>query len=98
MPRSRQLSEVFDVIHEFQCFDVRDRLYGIISSVKWTDDFVPVPDYNKSNFGVVSETLGLLLKEDCWALDWANRLWNLFEVSLDDSSLLKAIDMRSSTL
>jgi hypothetical protein len=54
------LEEVLIFIQDFECFDVRDRLYGVSSLVDWYSfdgGDVPAPDYSKDPFSLAVEIL-----------------------------------------
>lgn len=46
-----------------ECYDPRDKLYGIIAVVSWTGLQKPMPDYTCDVFDLVLETLPLLAQE-----------------------------------
>jgi hypothetical protein len=74
----RDLKSCLDVVCQLQCTDERDRVYSILSLVRWPSGISPVPDYDKSAFDLAVETLGILFCEQqgvqAYRLFWAARL------------------------
>ena len=82
----------------FNCVDVRDNLYGILSLVRWADGRGPTPDYTKDNFEVAKYVLSLWARDDIFLSKTyqCSLLLNLFDVTLELASLRDAIVLRSS--
>ncbi|OAL57164.1 HET-domain-containing protein [Pyrenochaeta sp. DS3sAY3a] len=93
----RRLAEVIEVMRHFQCFDVMDRLYGILSLVDWRGKEAPPPDYQKDGFGVAVEILSRYMTDRVCApmygreLDWIDELCEVFVVTGKHFLLSKAI-------
>jgi hypothetical protein len=60
------------VVHQTQCTDERDKIYGILSLVDWPSGIAPVPDYDKSALDLAIETFGILFYEtnSTWGKDF----------------------------
>lgn len=93
----RRLAEVIEVMRHFQCFDVMDRLYGILSLVDWRGKEAPPPDYQKDGFGVAVEILSRYMTDRKCApmygreVDWVDELCEVFCVTGKHFLLSKAI-------
>lgn len=60
-----QLSDVMRAIPYFQCADIRDKLYGVLSLVDWDEcrgGRVPTPDYAKDAFSLAVEIQQIYLE------------------------------------
>jgi hypothetical protein len=96
----RRLSEVIDAMQHFYCSDVRDRLYGVLSLVHWQGGFIPAPDYGLDRFEVAQVMLALYLADEIYApvsgtvMQWAGRICNAFEISLEQNAMREAISQR----
>jgi hypothetical protein len=96
----RRLAEVLDEMQHFQCADLRDKLYGIMSLVEWGTRQRPYPDYAKDCFEVSVMVLELYLEDDMLApvlgtyVDWTRRLHEVFEISPAVPSMRKALEAR----
>ena len=96
----RRLAEVLDAMQSFQCADVRDRLFGVQALIEWGSGEPPVPDYSKDNYQVAIEVLQLYLQNigtepvSGVAVEWPRRLWNLFQVNIEDQAIQLAITKR----
>jgi hypothetical protein len=89
-------------MRHFQCADIRDKLYGILSLVGWGTCERPEPDYSKDGFEVSVMILelymedGLLVPVSGTYLEWARQLHEVFEVSPDIESMQAALELRCS--
>ncbi len=98
----RRLAEVLDAMREFQCADVRDKLYGVLSLIQWHKIPVPVPDYEKDTFEIAKEVLQIFLEESesapitGSAIQWAQSLYKLFNISDKQNGVQDAIEKRLS--
>lgn len=99
--RPRKLAYVLSAIRDFQCADVRDKVYGIISLVDWQGWRPPVPDYSISHFDIAREVLTLILamkernEPAQFATAWASILCEVFDVAEAKETLGRAIQVRS---
>lgn len=97
---SRRLAEVLDAMHNFQCNDVRDRLFGILALVDWGCGKPPVPDYEKPNWQVAIEVLRLFLENSeaaplhGAAIEWPRQLSKIFNVMYGAPAILESIAER----
>jgi hypothetical protein len=87
----------------FQCTDLRDKLYGILSLVEWGSRKRPDPDYAKDRFEVCVMILQLYLDDEVLApvsgtyVEWTRRLHEVFDISPEVSSMRKALEARYSS-
>jgi hypothetical protein len=63
-------------VENHQCENPRNKLYGILGLVDWSNGPVPVPDYNKDIFELIKDVFDILL------------VWKLHQTSNYPSSLL----------
>jgi len=95
--RKSSLSEVLQMLECFNCVDVRDNLYGILSLVDWPDEQRPDPDYTKDNFEVAKHVISLWSRMHVFgSVTQFTLLLKLFDVTLKLASLRDAIALRSS--
>ncbi|KAH4211770.1 hypothetical protein HBI95_044990 [Parastagonospora nodorum] len=95
--RPPDLHSVMDHINEFECADVRDKLYGILNLVDWPPGSTPTPDYQKSTFDVAVDTLDSLGRWPIFgrmALSWAQHVATIFEISPMDVAIQDRLRMR----
>jgi hypothetical protein len=86
-------------IEQFECSDVRDKLYGVLALVDWGRCPIPSPDYSKDNFQVAVDSLSAMsvcenrtfMGSD---LCCARYVLKVFAVTLTTASLRNAIQMR----
>lgn len=96
----RRLAEVLDAMRHFQCADVRDELYGVLSLVDWHGSPVPIPDYSKDSFEIAVEILNRYLGNRACApveedvLVWAHQLYKVFALSTQQNTLQEALSIR----
>jgi hypothetical protein len=99
-PVVQDLAMVLIDIEHYECADVRDKLYGILSLVDWSRSPIPTPDYGKDNFQVAVDALSaitmcgnrFLMGSDLYC---ARYVLKLFTVTLSVTALRQAIEMRS---
>jgi hypothetical protein len=96
----RRLAEVLDEMQHFQCTDLRDKLYGILSLVEWGNRKRPDPDYAKDRFEVCVMILQLYLDDEVLApvsgtyVEWTHRLHDVFNISPEVEAMRKALETR----
>jgi hypothetical protein len=56
----RTLVSILGVVHQSQCTDERDRIYGVLSLVDWPSGIAPVPNYQTSILDLAIEVLSIL--------------------------------------
>jgi hypothetical protein len=56
----KTLVSILGVVHQSQCTDERDRIYGILSLVDWPSGIAPVPNYQTSILDLAIEVLSIL--------------------------------------
>ncbi|KAH6876266.1 hypothetical protein BKA58DRAFT_381318 [Alternaria rosae] len=87
-------------MQNFQCNDVRDRLFGTMALVDWGGGKPPVPDYRKSNWQVAIEVLRLYLDNSETAplheapIEWPRQLSKIFNVTYGAPAILDSIAER----
>lgn len=86
----RRLAEVLEAMQNFQCTDVRDRLFGVLALVEWGRGKPVVPDYGKDSYQVAIEVLRVYLENpetepiSGMAVEWPRRLWKIFHVKIEE--------------
>jgi hypothetical protein len=100
------LEDVLQFIHQFECTDKRDRLYGTLALIKWNPPGEerpiprPVPDYEKDAFRLATD-IYRMLRPGPWesdtkpvhrALHWVEHLFDIF--GLDPSAMQDALVKR----
>jgi hypothetical protein len=95
-----ELASVLHVVDKFQCADLHDKLYGILSLVDWSRTPKPTPNYDKDSFQLAIDTLSLLSSLDLVysLIRWAMDILLLFEVTWNVTSLREALELRSGLL
>jgi hypothetical protein len=100
-----RLSDVMRAMLQFDCTDVRDKLYGVLSLVDWDEansSRIPTPDYTKDAFSLAVEILQMYLADEKVApddrtlLESAQQLCEVFEIAPSQRSMSKAIHPRCS--
>jgi hypothetical protein len=100
-----QLSDVMRAMPLFNCADVRDKLYGVLSLVDWDEGRggrAPTPDYTKDSFSLAVEILQMYLDNpriaptDGSSLHWAEQLREVFKIEPTQLSMRTAIRARCS--
>jgi hypothetical protein len=103
-----ELTGVLRFIHQFECTDKRDRLYGTLGLIKWRMPYgwnqaiaKPTPDYEKNAFRLAAEVFCMLYfggKETIsYALSWAQQLFEIFGLDPKDPTIREALVKRYST-
>jgi len=97
-----RLSDVMRAMLQFDCADVRDKLYGVLSLVDWGSSRIPTPDYTKDAFSLAVEILHIYLTDkkvaprDKTVLESAQQLCAVFKLSPSQTSMSMAIRARCS--
>jgi hypothetical protein len=95
----RRLASVLDAMQSFECADLRDKFYGILSLVDWRSN-VPTPDYGKTCFDIAVEILRIYLDQEACSplakeiIDWPEQLCSVFDLSCHDNALRDALRVR----
>jgi hypothetical protein len=95
----RRLASVLDAMQSFECADLRDKFYGILSLVDWRSN-VPTPDYGKTCFDIAVEILRIYLDQGACSplskriIDWPEQLCSVFDLSCHDDALRDALKVR----
>ena len=96
----RRLAAVLDAMQNFQCTDVRDRLFGVLALVEWGHGTPPVPDYGKDSYEVAIEVLRLYITDpehqpvSGMAVEWPRRLLQIFDINVENLVIQKAMIKR----
>jgi hypothetical protein len=103
------LEDVLQFVHQFECTDKRDRLYGTLALIEWNPNGReqpiprPVPDYEKDPYRLATD-IYRMLSPGPWksdekpvhrALHWVEHLFDIF--GLDPSSMQDAFVKRYTT-
>ncbi|KAH7396998.1 heterokaryon incompatibility protein-domain-containing protein [Phaeosphaeria sp. MPI-PUGE-AT-0046c] len=100
-----QLEGVLRFIHQFECMDKRDRLYGTLALVQWRNPYGrkqaiarPTPDYEKNSFRLAAEVFCILTPggngDIGCALSWVHHLFEVFDLNPSDPTIREAIKKR----
>jgi hypothetical protein len=98
----RRMAEVLDKMQDFQCVNLRDKLYGILSLDDWGKRKRPDPDYAKDRIEVCVMILELYLEDESLAplsgtyVEWTCRLHEVFEISPSVKAMREALEKRCS--
>jgi hypothetical protein len=75
-------------IHQFECTDPRDKLYGVLAMVDWAGVSALVPNYEKDVFDVAVEVIARKeVSTNDYVLVWAHRLTSIFDLHPTDVSI-----------
>jgi hypothetical protein len=97
----RGLNAVLSMVKKFECIDLRNKLYGVISLVDWKEIPVPTTDYSKDINQVAIDAFSFVAKyqvHEAFSLVYqviAERILRTFEFTLVEPSFRRAIEMRS---
>lgn len=89
--------DVMNHIHEFECTDARDKIYGILNLVEWSPNIAPGPDYHKSLYNVAVDSLvslETLSYTERSAVAWTQRVAQIFDLSDKDVAIQDQLRMR----
>jgi hypothetical protein len=96
----KELQLILTMIKRFECTDLRDKLYGVISAVDWGTIPAPNPDYSKDNFQVAFDAFNHIATRGIRSSSYAVRstahdILQIFGVTLTAATLRNAIERRS---
>jgi hypothetical protein len=99
--KPRKLPDVIDAVNSFECADIRDKVYGVLSLVDWSSVPVPIPDYEKDVFEFAVEVFDIMASMQqqlhrSSTLAWAKLLTDAFELTPTHPSVKAALARRQS--
>jgi hypothetical protein len=103
-----KLEGILRFIHQFECMDKRDRLYGTLALIEWRNHSRwkqniprPTPDYEKNAFRLAAEVFCTLtpggIETIGYALSWVQQLFEVFGLDPADQAIIQALMERYTT-
>ncbi|CAM1506144.1 Fc.00g057850.m01.CDS01 [Cosmosporella sp. VM-42] len=91
------LEKAFSQAAALKCSEPRDRIYGILSMVRWSGPDYITPDYNKPKLELAAEILWALRIEEANRLRYfVNQIISALSMRLEDADVAGAIFVRHS--